>query len=336
MKIILKNIMPNPYRGMKQYPIDRAKIESLKISIKETSFWDNILVRPHPTKKGKYQIAYGHHRYITLKELDYKEIDIPVRDLTDAMIIKIMAEENLNWTTMPEVMVQTVDSVRKYLKEELAKYKTWEDYKKSQKLLGLFEGHINKKTGKPKNPKAIFGQVIGEQGIGAETISKFLGGNWNTGKIDGALGILDDDKLDKEVVKTLPSMYQVGEFRKAVKDYNVPKMKQKEIAEKIVKKEIKGRSIRAEVRKQTSKKKKIPIDPKLIELENMIDDINNQAQALDNKIRGFKAKLNEYEVTNIKGTKTLITLLQLQELTKTLTSLFINNNKPKQIEGKTK
>lgn len=320
MKIKLENLRPNPYRRMKQYPIDRAKIESLKTSIEETSFWDNILVRAHPKKKGLYQIAYGHHRFITLKELDYKEIDIPVRDLTDAMMIKIMAEENLNWTSLLEVMVQTVDSVRKYLNNELAKV---DELKYLQKFLRVL--FIGKKGDFQKCKK---------YGIGAGKISEFLGGNWNTGKIQGALEILDDDKLDKEVVKTLPSMYQVGEFRKAVNDYDIPKIEQKKIAKRIVKKEIKGRKIRAEVRRQVAKKEK-PIDPQLVELENMIDDINNQAQALDNKIRGFKAKLNEYGITNLKGKKTLIALLQIQELLKTLNNFF-SINKLKQIEGETK
>jgi len=45
MKIQVNKIKPNPYRRMESYPIDKEKVESLKTSIKETSFWDNILVR---------------------------------------------------------------------------------------------------------------------------------------------------------------------------------------------------------------------------------------------------------------------------------------------------
>ena len=52
-------------------------VKTLKTSINETSFWSNILAGLHPKQKGKYQLAYGHHRCIALKELKIKVIDIP-------------------------------------------------------------------------------------------------------------------------------------------------------------------------------------------------------------------------------------------------------------------
>ena len=105
MKIAVKDLEPNPYRKEEHYPYDRAKIEALKTSIKEKTFWDNILVRPHT---WKYQLAYGHHRWISLKELGIKEIDIAVRDLDDALMLQIMAEENLNWSASTAIMTHTI------------------------------------------------------------------------------------------------------------------------------------------------------------------------------------------------------------------------------------
>ena len=58
-----------------------------------------------------------------------------------------------------------VDSVRKYLNNILEPFKNYNDLKKTNlNLSRLFEGHK-------------------KEGVGKETISDFLGGNWNTGKI---------------------------------------------------------------------------------------------------------------------------------------------------------
>ncbi len=94
--------------------------------------------RPHPDKKGKYQLAYGHHRWIALKELKYKEIDIPCREIPDATMVQIMAEENLNWSTAPAVMVQTIASTKEFLDRELRKYKSWEQATNEEFLSGIF------------------------------------------------------------------------------------------------------------------------------------------------------------------------------------------------------
>jgi len=221
MKIAVKNIEANPYRGIKQYPIDRAKVEALKISIKNTSFWDNILVRPHPTKKDKYQLAYGHHRWITIKELGIKEVDIPVREIDDAKMVKIMAEENLGWSQSPQVMIQTIDSVRKFLNAELAKCKTYDEFRKAKFSLT----NLDIRNGQEFS-------ILKGKGVGKTTISKFLGGNWNVSKVAGALDVLDDAKFDKEAANLLPNIYQVSQFRTLIRVNQIPKSKQKEIAKK--------------------------------------------------------------------------------------------------------
>jgi hypothetical protein len=41
MEIEVKDLKSNPFRRMENYPVDREKIENLKNSIKETSFWEN-------------------------------------------------------------------------------------------------------------------------------------------------------------------------------------------------------------------------------------------------------------------------------------------------------
>ena len=123
MKIKVKDLRPNPFRKIKTYPIDRDKIKALKISINETTFWDNIVARKN---NGKFEIAYGHHRLITLQELGIKEVNIPVRGFDDAMMIRIMANENLDeWKNRPAVINETVLTAKEFLDAELAK--GWKD-----------------------------------------------------------------------------------------------------------------------------------------------------------------------------------------------------------------
>ena len=61
---------------------------------------------------GKVEIAYGHHRMVALQELGIKEVDIPVKALDDATMIKIMANENMeDWETNTSVINETVLTV---------------------------------------------------------------------------------------------------------------------------------------------------------------------------------------------------------------------------------
>ncbi len=94
MKFQLKNVQPNPFRHTEKYPILREKVEELKESIESTEFWNNIVARLGPD--GKPQIAYGHHRLVALRELysGAHEINLIVRKLSDAVMIKMMAREN--------------------------------------------------------------------------------------------------------------------------------------------------------------------------------------------------------------------------------------------------
>jgi len=158
MKIKVKNLVANPYRNIEAYPIDRAKVEQLRNSIRETTFWDNILARPAPGN-GQYQIAYGHHRLVAIKEELGKDttIDIPVRDLSDEDMLRIMANENMDeWATDWRVIMETVRQTQEFLRD---------------------------KKGKKK--------------IGAPTISKFLGRNWPESKINNALAVIEDKEIKR-------------------------------------------------------------------------------------------------------------------------------------------
>jgi len=118
MKVKIKDLRPNPFRDFGNYPRDEEKIKTLMKSVEKTGFWDNILAR---RKDGKYEIAYGHHRYVVLKRL-FKlddEVDIPVKDLDDWTMIMIMIDENTEeYGTDSRVLNEGIKAAFLYLKEK--------------------------------------------------------------------------------------------------------------------------------------------------------------------------------------------------------------------------
>lgn len=127
MKIKLKHLEPNPFRG--DYKLDQKIVNSLKCSIRASGFWDNLMAREIVEHKDVFrvrhwQICYGHHRLAALKglcdesvlDLDF-EIEVPIRRLDDSAMVRIMALERSPDFVAGNVNLfdQTVDVVRKYI-----------------------------------------------------------------------------------------------------------------------------------------------------------------------------------------------------------------------------
>lgn len=159
MKVKIKDLKPNPYRHIESYPVDEMKVIALEDSIKQTGFWDNILARQ---VEGDIQIAYGHHRLEALKRVmsPDEEVDIPVKELDDETMIKIMANENMeHWAATPAVIDQTVKVAREFL---LSHPEIAQEY-----------GEVHKSSATAENM------------IGAVLIARFLG--WKQQKITDSL-----------------------------------------------------------------------------------------------------------------------------------------------------
>lgn len=185
-KIKLKHLKPNPFRDLAHYPIHREKLEMLKASIRTTGFWDNLLVRKSGTN---FEVAYGHHRLEALKELvnesvineDY-ELELPVRTLDDAAMIRIMASENIEeYRVTSDIIDETVRVTREFI------------------------SHAT------KTPASE---------LTAADISQFLGGGWNEDKIATSLqrlGLFDRGTLKREQMKGLSLTAAKGIQREVAK-----------------------------------------------------------------------------------------------------------------------
>jgi len=133
-KIPVANILANPHRDLSLNPIIPERVEGLLKSMEQTGFWDNIVVRPHPTKEDKYQAAFGHNRLAALNDerVNVTTITIPVVDLSDWQMYEAMVSENeLAGRVTPAVAIENVnvgcDMVERALKK-IGKKGTWEDF----------------------------------------------------------------------------------------------------------------------------------------------------------------------------------------------------------------
>lgn len=224
MKIKVSAIKPNPFRHIEKYPILEEKVEALKTSIEETEFWDNIVVRRASDGDNLvYELAYGHHRLEALRALGRKEIDIPVKDIDDAMMLKIMANENMDsWKSNPAVIMETVSAAKEFIDSKLSKADSFD----------ALNGNIKGLT-----DEEHFHQLK-SKGAGQKTILKFLGANWKQWMIQDALSILrnvENKEVSEKAVQKFDNLPAAKAFREGAVRENIPVEEQEEIAEKLIK-----------------------------------------------------------------------------------------------------
>jgi ParB/RepB/Spo0J family partition protein len=85
----------NPYRDLIHNPVREEQVEQLAASVRSTGYWHNTMVRPHPTRPGRYQLAYGHARLEAARRMGLTSATFTVRDLSDERMIHVMADENI-------------------------------------------------------------------------------------------------------------------------------------------------------------------------------------------------------------------------------------------------
>jgi len=285
MKVLLRNIEPNPFRNLKHYKIQKARVQALKNSINETGWWDNILLRPS-SQNGNFQLAYGHHRWKALKELNIKEIDVAVKDLDDATMLKIMANENMqDWKASPAAINETVFEVKRFLDAELAKCESWESTNINIRSLFVDERGFRR----------------AKAGVGKATILKFLGHNWKQWMVQDALDVLREQEkekeappekketigtIDRKAYESFDTQSRARKFKQAVRKYNIPKSQQAGLAKKIQRQEsgIEEAAYHHAKITQPKKTQKI-LPPKVLpSLDKFIDDICDSIQTLEGQL----------------------------------------------------
>lgn len=185
----LDQLEANPYRDLNLFPINGVVVDSLKESINDTDFWDNLVVRlkgnalcdgtpissaaeltalfesGHDFSKEVFELCYGHHRKAALGELNWENVTLPVKFVDDTTMLKMMANENKD-SSMNQIAVklETYRQVKQSIEDEIATYKNFTDYKKNGS--GLYAN------------KQGFTNAL-DNGVGFKTVKKFLGESWS-------------------------------------------------------------------------------------------------------------------------------------------------------------
>lgn len=287
MKVKIKDLHPNPFRDLSSYPFNKEKIEQLKTSIEATGFWDNILARQ---VNGHIQIAYGHHRLKALREVFTPDhlVEVPVKDLSDELMLKIMANENMDeWQSSVAVIDETVRAAIKFLGtlvpnnvEEKRKY-----------IADFFRWH----TG---------------------TVTKSL----------QRINAIEKGEADKQAVESIPTAKGSTAFTAAVKGKNLTTGQQRRVATRIAKSEnYSPQSIKLEVAKEAAPKPtKKDVEDKqqkqlMINFDHYLANVTDIASKLKNevqKMRGMKAMIRNYKPEQFENR--LMLKLSLESLQKTI------------------
>lgn len=286
MKVKIKDLKPNPYRDMENYPINPDKILRLSESITQTGFWDNVIARQ---VNGEIQIAYGHHRLEALKHvakiLGIEEIEVPIKPLTDALMIQIMANENDNeWQTCVAVTDETVRVADKYLKEHPEEIKIESPKKDNTFPTGREnEGYHN-------TPWAF-------------QLAVFL--NWPEDKVYESLKrismIKDKDlPLDKKVIEGMPNEKAAARFVMYVKRYELSISEQKSVF-KILKetdswgdRAMKDAIFYIQVESKVKKEELYP-EGKVLEFEDFIQEVIARADSFSDGIKELTKFRDEFD-----------------------------------------
>jgi ParB family chromosome partitioning protein len=74
-------------------PLSAEESTELTEAIREHGQFNPILVRPHPEKVGRFQVAFGHRRLRAVTSLG-RQVKAVVRDLTDEQLVIAQGQEN--------------------------------------------------------------------------------------------------------------------------------------------------------------------------------------------------------------------------------------------------
>ena len=84
-----------PGQNQPRVHFSKEELESLSLSIQERGVLQPILVRPHPTQDGKYEIVAGERRWRASKIAGLDFIPVIVNDLTDSETLEVALLENI-------------------------------------------------------------------------------------------------------------------------------------------------------------------------------------------------------------------------------------------------
>jgi len=169
--LTVSRIESNPFRDFDIYPIHPERVEELSVSYKDNDFGTIIPVRPHPTIRGVYQQACGHHRIAVMRETGKPlEILCRIADWSDTDMVSIMVRENANnYGNNPEALSDSVAAVCKLLSY-------WMFLSDSKDHLSVIHERCRDLLSSAKAFDTAKAQLVRDNQIGEPLIYAYLGG----------------------------------------------------------------------------------------------------------------------------------------------------------------
>ncbi|KRM59570.1 ParB/RepB/Spo0J family partition protein [Secundilactobacillus malefermentans] len=149
--IDLKTITPNPYQPRQKF--DKAALNDLAASIKESGVFQPIIVRQPDAKKERYEILAGERRFRASKLIDNKTIPAIVRSVTEEQMMEIAVLENLQ-------------------REDLTPLEEAEAYNTLMTRLDLTQAQVSERLGKSRPYIANYLRLLGLPIIVKEYLNK--------------------------------------------------------------------------------------------------------------------------------------------------------------------
>jgi len=123
-KIAISKLRENPWNPNR---MDESRLSALRRVIAEKGFVQPLLVRPHPEKKGGYEILDGAHRFRVLRELGRKEAEcVVVNDADGDAVLRTLAMNRLRGCEDPDSLASAVAGAA-LADEVLAKYLAFDE-----------------------------------------------------------------------------------------------------------------------------------------------------------------------------------------------------------------
>lgn len=91
--VAIEKLHPGKYQP--RHHFDDEALDALAASMREQGVLQPLLVRPHPTKPGEYEIVAGERRWRAAQKAQLHEVPVLVRELDDRRTLEIGLVENV-------------------------------------------------------------------------------------------------------------------------------------------------------------------------------------------------------------------------------------------------
>lgn len=193
--LVPADLEDNPYQPRLQ--VDPAGIQELATVIQTQGFQGVLVARPHPTIRGRYQLAWGHRRRDAAQAAGLATIPVMVRPLSEEDMLEVALTENIQREDLTPL-----EEGRAF---DLMLTKLEYTYEQVAGAVGKGKGYVQNRvrlarapadvqafmTRKPDSLRAVASLVtIAEPTLRAQVIQQLVAGRLTTDEIPGYLDAL--------------------------------------------------------------------------------------------------------------------------------------------------